>query len=206
MFDRSVAPNSLSIWTHYLRGLQFYQSFQPKGCPSAKTNTAITIAAGEVWGDIYRQAGLLNLTVVGAIPESVGVGGYLTGGGHSPISGLYGTGSDQVGDRAAKKAAWSSHCAPPSCWVCFGGVHNAAPSFPRGLRALPADMSARSRPRLAPRRMTVLIVAGGAHCPCQPLAGRRVLVGSGSRDRPSSRGMVITVGNMARPGRHGSEP
>ena len=60
------------------------------------TTTAVTIAAGEVWGDIYQQAGKLNLTVVGAVPESVGVGGYLTGGGHSPITGLYGTGADQV--------------------------------------------------------------------------------------------------------------
>jgi len=49
-----------------------------------------------VWGNIYPQAKPLNLTVVGAIPELVSVGGYLTGGVHSPISGLYGTGSDQV--------------------------------------------------------------------------------------------------------------
>ena len=58
--------------------------------------TAVTIAAGELWGDIYTQAGLLNLTAVGPTPSSIGVGGYLTGGGHSAISGLYGTGSDQV--------------------------------------------------------------------------------------------------------------
>jgi FAD/FMN-containing dehydrogenase len=95
-FDRSVAPNSLSIWTHHLRGIQFCESFRPKGCQPAVANPAVTIAAGEVWGDIYQQAGLLNLTVVGAVPKSVGVGGYLTGGGHSPITGLYGTGSDQV--------------------------------------------------------------------------------------------------------------
>ena len=58
--------------------------------------TAVTIAAGELWGDIYTQAGLLNLTAVGPIPASIGVGGYLTGGGHSALSALYGTGSDQV--------------------------------------------------------------------------------------------------------------
>ena len=58
--------------------------------------SAVTIAAGELWGDIYTQARLLNLTAVGPTPSSVGVGGYLTGGGHSAISGLYGTGSDQV--------------------------------------------------------------------------------------------------------------
>ena len=96
MFGRSVAPNSLSIWTHNMRGLQFHNSFQPKDCQSATDTTAVTIAAGELWGDIYEQAALLNLTAVGPTPSSVGVGGYLTGGGHSAISGLFGTGSDQV--------------------------------------------------------------------------------------------------------------
>lgn len=79
-----------------MRGLQFHKSFTPDGCKSETDTTAVTIAAGEVWGNIYAQAALLNLTAVGAIPSSVGVGGYLTGGGHSAISGLYGTGSDQV--------------------------------------------------------------------------------------------------------------
>ena len=79
-----------------MRGIQFLQAFQPEGCQSAATYPAVKLAAGEVWGDIYQQAGLLNLTAVGPVPSSVGVGGYLTGGGHSPISGLYGTGSDQV--------------------------------------------------------------------------------------------------------------
>jgi len=79
-----------------MRGLQFHNSFQPKDCQSATDTTAVTIAAGELWGDIYEQAALLNLTAVGPTPSSVGVGGYLTGGGHSAISGLFGTGSDQV--------------------------------------------------------------------------------------------------------------
>ena len=79
-----------------MRGLQFHNSFQPNGCKSTLDTTAVTIAAGELWGNIYTQAGKLNLTAVGPTPSSVGVGGYLTGGGHSAISGLYGTGSDQV--------------------------------------------------------------------------------------------------------------
>jgi FAD/FMN-containing dehydrogenase len=29
-------------------------------------------------------------------PASVGIGGYLTGGGHSPINAIYGTGANQV--------------------------------------------------------------------------------------------------------------
>jgi FAD/FMN-containing dehydrogenase len=79
-----------------MRGLQFRESFQPQGCSSAEGTGAVTIAAGEEWGNIYTQAASLNLTAVGPTPSSIGVGGYLTGGGHSAISGLYGTGSDQV--------------------------------------------------------------------------------------------------------------
>ncbi len=79
-----------------MRGLQFDQLFRPKGCQSAGYTPAVTMAAGELWGDIYAEAARLNLTAVGPIPSSVGIGGYLTGGGHSAISGLYGTGSDQV--------------------------------------------------------------------------------------------------------------
>jgi FAD/FMN-containing dehydrogenase len=93
---RSIGPNSLSIWTHNMRGLTFHKSFQPKGCNFTIDTTAVTMMAGEQWGDIYTQAGLLNQVVVGPGPASIGIGGYLTGGGHSTISGLYGTGADQV--------------------------------------------------------------------------------------------------------------
>ena len=79
-----------------MKGLQFHNSFQPRSCKSAMGTKAVTMAAGEQWGNIYAQAGLLNLTAVGPISSSVGVGGYLTGGGHGAISALYGTGSDQV--------------------------------------------------------------------------------------------------------------
>ena len=69
MFDRSVAPNSLSIWTRHISGIQFHQSLQPKGCQSTVTYTAVKIAAGEVWGDIHKQAALLDLVGVGPVGE-----------------------------------------------------------------------------------------------------------------------------------------
>ena len=85
VFNRSTAPNSLYTWAHNMRHIQFFQSFQPEGCPSAATYPAVKLVAGEVWGDIYQQA-LLHLTAVGPIPASVGVSGHLNGGDHSPIS------------------------------------------------------------------------------------------------------------------------
>lgn len=93
---RSIAPNSISIWTHHMRGLEFHSSFQPQGCNFTIDTTAVTVAAGEPFGNIYTKAATLNQTVVGPTPATVGIGGYLTGGGHSPLSALYGLGSDQV--------------------------------------------------------------------------------------------------------------
>jgi FAD/FMN-containing dehydrogenase len=93
---RSIAPNSISIWTHYMRGIEFHSSFQPQGCNFTIDTTAVTVAAGEQFGNIYTKAAMLNQTVVGPIPATVGIGGYLTGGGHSPLSALLGLGSDQV--------------------------------------------------------------------------------------------------------------
>lgn len=53
VFLRAIASNSLSIWTHNMRGLSFYKSFQPYGCNVTINATAVTMAAGEQWGDIY---------------------------------------------------------------------------------------------------------------------------------------------------------
>lgn len=46
--------------------------------------------------DIYTVAASNNVTVVGGADPNVGIGGWLTGGGHSPVSSKYGLGVDQV--------------------------------------------------------------------------------------------------------------
>jgi FAD/FMN-containing dehydrogenase len=79
-----------------MRGLELHPSFQPRGCNFTIDTTAITVAAGEPFGNIYAKAATLNQTVVGPVPATIGIGGYLTGGGHSPLSALLGLGSDQV--------------------------------------------------------------------------------------------------------------
>jgi FAD/FMN-containing dehydrogenase len=57
---------------------------------------AVKIAAGMSWGEVYTVAAAHNLTVVGGADPSVGIGGWITAGGHSPISSVYGLGADQV--------------------------------------------------------------------------------------------------------------
>ncbi|KAH7426686.1 hypothetical protein KP509_10G012600 [Ceratopteris richardii] len=95
---RSTAPLSLNIWLHDLKGLEFHDSFRPEGC-SAKvdTSTAVTAEAGVQWYDVYEEADLKNLTVVGGMSGSVSAaGGFLQGGGHSPLSPLHGLAADNV--------------------------------------------------------------------------------------------------------------
>jgi FAD/FMN-containing dehydrogenase len=46
--------------------------------------------------DIYAKAARHGRIVVGGMDPNVGIGGYITGGGHSPISGQYGLAADQV--------------------------------------------------------------------------------------------------------------
>lgn len=96
--SRSAAPNSLSIWTHNIKGLEFFDAnkFTPKHCSVPIDKHVITVGAGTQILEVDEQASLRNLTVVGGGSGSVGIGGYLTGGGHSAISLTFGLAADQV--------------------------------------------------------------------------------------------------------------
>ncbi|QBZ65924.1 hypothetical protein PoMZ_12891 [Pyricularia oryzae] len=98
---RSVAPNSLSIWTHHLTGMQhhFAGSFKPKCCSkdgAVHSGSAITVKAASRMQQVHEFASRFDEAVVGGSGSTVGVGGYLTGGGHSLLSTEYGLAADQV--------------------------------------------------------------------------------------------------------------
>jgi FAD/FMN-containing dehydrogenase len=57
---------------------------------------AVKISAGMRMREIYTEAAKHNITVVGGGDVDVGIGGWITGAGHSPISSKYGLGADQV--------------------------------------------------------------------------------------------------------------
>lgn len=88
----------MSIWTHHLTGISFHDGFTPKECKFKKPidGAAITVGAGEQMLAIDKQAHLRNLTIISGGAGTVGVGGYLTGGGHAALSSTYGLGADQV--------------------------------------------------------------------------------------------------------------
>ncbi|KAL2161360.1 hypothetical protein VTH06DRAFT_8582 [Thermothelomyces fergusii] len=93
---RSVAPNSLSIWTHHMRDIKTHASFRPRGCETTIDSTAVTVGAGTQMWDLYSALDLLNQTVVGGGAKSVSVGGYVTGAGHGLLSPTHGLAADQV--------------------------------------------------------------------------------------------------------------
>lgn len=97
MSHRSAAPYSLSIWTRYMTGdFEFHEQFIPQGCNVAINTTAVTAGAASSVSDMYSNLEPYNQTVVDGMGPEVTLGGYLTGGGHSPLSNIFGLGSDQV--------------------------------------------------------------------------------------------------------------
>lgn len=91
---RSSGGCSLSIHTSGMRGLFLNrsdsraQSYGGIGC--------LKINAGERFGDVYAFAAANNVTAIGGADPGVGVGGWLTAGGHGPLTAKYGLGADQV--------------------------------------------------------------------------------------------------------------
>ena len=56
-YGRSSAPNSLMIWTHSMRDIEFHDNFIPAGSPnSSETFKAVTLGAGLTWMDVYAAA------------------------------------------------------------------------------------------------------------------------------------------------------
>lgn len=91
---RSSASDALSIQTHKMRGLTLR-----RGDSRALARggiASVTTQAGERMVDVYRFASANNLTIVGGSDPHVGIGGWISYGGHGPVSAYYGLGADQV--------------------------------------------------------------------------------------------------------------
>ncbi|KAI1764433.1 FAD-binding domain-containing protein [Hypoxylon sp. FL1150] len=93
---RSQAPGALSIWVHHMQNLETHTSFQPQGCRFTIDGTAVTVGGGAQVGYILDELLKINQTIVGGNSKTVSVGGYISGGGHSPLAPFYGLGVDQV--------------------------------------------------------------------------------------------------------------
>lgn len=92
---RNTAAGSLSIWTHRLNQIQLFDNFVTND-PSANGSTAVTVQSGVQMAQLYKAVAAKNWVVVGGAANTVGVGGYVGGGGHSAISPNYGLAVDNA--------------------------------------------------------------------------------------------------------------
>ncbi|PGH17444.1 hypothetical protein AJ80_04814 [Polytolypa hystricis UAMH7299] len=92
---KSGGAGSLSIWTHHFKDISYIEQYEDE--KTGYAGPAFKCGVGVQAFEIYKVASEKGKVVVGGEGETVGVmGGYLQGGGHSPLSSLYGTGADQV--------------------------------------------------------------------------------------------------------------
>lgn len=90
---RSAGAGALSIWTHSFKDVEFYESYKT----SNYSGPALKIGAAIENKELYAAAETYGVTAVGGLCSTVGAGGgYIAGGGHSPMSSLVGMGADQV--------------------------------------------------------------------------------------------------------------
>ncbi|RDW76316.1 FAD-binding oxidoreductase [Aspergillus mulundensis] len=66
------------------------------GVQVSEDRETVVIGTGVSWGEVYKVLSPLNLTVAGGRAASIGVGGFLTGGGLSALGPATGWGCDSV--------------------------------------------------------------------------------------------------------------
>ncbi|PVH96426.1 FAD/FMN-containing isoamyl alcohol oxidase-like protein MreA [Periconia macrospinosa] len=93
---RSTGYESLIINTHGFKDVQFTKSYNG---PGNWTGSAAVVGAGVQGRELFRHAFQQNpkQVIVGGECPTVGwAGGYIQGGGHGPLSSIYGMGADNV--------------------------------------------------------------------------------------------------------------
>jgi len=90
---RSVGAGALSIWTTEFKSIDYLKTYKTK----SYSGPALKVGAGVIGIELYQAAEQYGVTAVGGEGMTVGfAGGYLAGGGHSPMSPMYGMGADQI--------------------------------------------------------------------------------------------------------------
>ncbi|KAF9553219.1 FAD-binding domain-containing protein [Agrocybe pediades] len=100
LLGRSGGVGALEVFTHNLNNLTFFNKFVPEGAPrNTPGEFAVTLGAGVSWSTAYSQTHAHNRSIPGGMAPfgTVGAaGGWLLGGGHSPLSRYFGYGVDNV--------------------------------------------------------------------------------------------------------------
>ncbi|CAF3195138.1 unnamed protein product [Rotaria sp. Silwood2] len=95
ILGRSTAAGSLLLWLHHMRNMTLIEQYS--SCGLNNVSNAIRLEAGVQWSEVYLWLSKINLVAIGGTSGTVSaVGGYLQGGGHSPLSRWKGMAVDQV--------------------------------------------------------------------------------------------------------------
>jgi hypothetical protein len=95
LLGRSTAAGSLLLWVHHMKNMTLITQYS--SCSVTNVLNAARIEAGTQWSEVYQWLNGFNLVAIGAAAGTVSaVGGYLQGGGHSPLSRWKGLAADQV--------------------------------------------------------------------------------------------------------------
>lgn len=94
-FGNSNAANSLLVWTRRLDGVDLHDSFIPQGAPPGVAGEqAVSVGSGAIWGRVYDAvAAKGGRYVQGGGCLTVGVAGFVQGGGFGSLSKQFGTGA-----------------------------------------------------------------------------------------------------------------
>jgi hypothetical protein len=90
--------------------------------------STVQIGTGATWGEVYKVLDPLNITVTGGRAASIGVGGYLTGGGLSALGPATGWGCDNVLEvevvLASGEIIQASRTSHPDLFIALRGGSN----------------------------------------------------------------------------------
>ncbi|ETS80656.1 hypothetical protein PFICI_08185 [Pestalotiopsis fici W106-1] len=91
---RSTGAFSLSIWTRHFNGLEINNSWLVPG--ANETAQVLVTGSGNNWGEALLYSLNYDRIVTSGVDRTVGLGGYIQGGGHGPLSSTYGLAADQL--------------------------------------------------------------------------------------------------------------
>lgn len=123
---RSTGKGALSLWTQHLKDVRYVKAYNQDGY----SGPAFKVGAGIMDEELYAIAEKYGVSVVGGICPTVGLaGGYVQGGGHSPLMPLFGMGADSVLALEVVTASGRFVTASPSVnpdlyWAMLGGGGN----------------------------------------------------------------------------------
>ncbi|GGC75340.1 FAD-dependent oxidoreductase [Chelatococcus reniformis] len=93
-FGNSNAEGALLVWTRAMNAIEPHEAFVAEGAPPATARPAVSVGAGALWGETYRAVSVEGGRYVqGGGCLTVGVAGFVLGGGFGSLSKGYGTGA-----------------------------------------------------------------------------------------------------------------